>query len=311
MARLVTKFKYLKPSDRRKIGGYAKYIATREGVEKLDDSQKFLPAPAVQRKAIEKICKNFPELQSLREYKKFLARDIFAQDLLCIYEEQTRQRDDLKQTGREILTEFITHDMENLTVETLLLRLSEQLSQISEKKQYGYLPPELKSLVDEILNELSKDERITALYDRWCEGREQILDIYDEATHERIPLAQNREFRSMKNAIIQAAVRLSQETAVEKRITPKEEYKDDSGESNEETASAEVAEEPKPTDTSAQAAQIPSKSKSHAATLQLFRILAQLLQGSTPQREQDDSRTDRNLRRRTQEKEQAHGLKHS
>lgn len=47
------------------------------------------------------------------------------------------------------------------------------------------------------------------------------------------------------------------------------------------------------------------------AVVQLFRILAQLLQGSTPQREQDDSRTDRKLRRRTQEKEQAHGLKHS
>lgn len=462
MARLVTKFKYLKPSDRRKVGGYVKYIATREGVEKLDDSQKFLPATAAQKKAIEKICKDSPELQSLQEHKKFLqdstvgtasaflsraaehsrktyadyialrpraerigthglftddgvpvrlskvsaelnaypgnvytaiislrredavrlgfdhgarwrdllrsqrqvlaeslkippphlrwyaafhdeghhphvhliaysaepreghlskqgvhtlrsslARDIFAQDLLCIYEEQTQRRDDLTQTGREILTEFITHDTENLTVETLLLRLSEQLSQIGGKKQYAYLPPELKNLVDEILNELSKDERIAALYDRWCESREQILDIYDEATHERIPLAQNREFRSMKNAIIQAAMQISQETTPEMRSAPKEERKDDSGESNKETASAEVAEEPKPTEASAQTAQIPAKSKSHAATVQLFRILAQLLQGSTPQREQDDSRTDRKLRRRTQEKEQAHGLKHS
>lgn len=35
MARLVTKFKYLKHAGR-----YAKYIATREGVEKLDDSKK-------------------------------------------------------------------------------------------------------------------------------------------------------------------------------------------------------------------------------------------------------------------------------
>lgn len=466
MARLVTKFKYLKPSDRRKVGGYAKYIATREGVEKLDDSQKFLPATAAQRKAIEKICKDFPELQSLREYKKFLqdstigtasaflsrateysqktyadyialrpraerigthglftddglpvqlskvsaelnaypgnvytaiislrredavrlgfdhgarwrdllrsqrqvlaeslkippphlrwyaafhdeghhphvhlitysaepreghlskqgvhtlrsslARDIFAQDLLCIYKEQTRQRDDLKQVGHEVIAENIEQiryaDSGNPILERRLTELAMQLSQIGGKKQYGYLPPKVKDLVDEILNELSKDERIAALYDRWCESREQILDIYDEGAHERIPLAQNREFRSMKNAIIQAAMQLSQETAVEKRITPKEEYKDDSGESNEETASAEVEENPKPTEASAQTAQIPSKSISHAATLQLFRILAQLLQGSAPQREQDDSQTDRKLRRRTQEKEQAHGLKHA
>ena len=44
MARLVTKFKYLKPNRKVSAGGYAKYIATREGVEKIDSSQKFAPA---------------------------------------------------------------------------------------------------------------------------------------------------------------------------------------------------------------------------------------------------------------------------
>ena len=43
MAKLVTKFKYLKPGKKKK-GGYARYIATREGVEKIDDSQKDEPA---------------------------------------------------------------------------------------------------------------------------------------------------------------------------------------------------------------------------------------------------------------------------
>ena len=33
MPRLVTKFQYLKPSARRKVGSYARYIATREGAE--------------------------------------------------------------------------------------------------------------------------------------------------------------------------------------------------------------------------------------------------------------------------------------
>lgn len=465
MARLVTKFKYLKPSDRRKIGGYAKYIATREGVEKLDDSQKFLPATAVQRKAIEKICKESPELQSWLEYKKFLqdstvgtasaflsraaehsqktyadyialrpraermgthglftddgvpvrlskvsaelnaypgnvytaiislrredavrlgfdhgarwrnllrsqrqvlaeslkippphlrwyaafhdeghhshvhliaystepreghlskqgvhtlrsslARDIFAQDLLCIYEEQTQRRDDLKQVGHEVIAENIEQiryaDSGDPILERRLAELAMQLSQTGGKKQYGYLPPEIKNLVDEILNELSKDERIAALYDRWCESRERILDIYDEATHKRIPLAQNREFRFMKNAIIQAAVRISQETVAPlEKEAPTEAPAEHSAESGESIPLEE--EQRQNTKESAQAAQIPSKSKSHEATLQLFRILAQLLQGSTPQREQDDSRTDRKLRRRTQEKEQAHGLKHS
>lgn len=38
MAKLVTKFKFIKPG--KKAGGYLKYIATREGVDKIDDSKK-------------------------------------------------------------------------------------------------------------------------------------------------------------------------------------------------------------------------------------------------------------------------------
>ena len=49
MARLITKFKYLKPEDRKNLGGYAEYIATREGVEKIDESRKFTPATDKQR----------------------------------------------------------------------------------------------------------------------------------------------------------------------------------------------------------------------------------------------------------------------
>ena len=44
MARLITKFKYLKPEDRKNVGGYAEYIATREGVEKIDESKRNAPA---------------------------------------------------------------------------------------------------------------------------------------------------------------------------------------------------------------------------------------------------------------------------
>ena len=52
MARLVTKFKYLKPDQEKPIGGYATYIATREGVEKIDESFKLAPATVKQQKLI-------------------------------------------------------------------------------------------------------------------------------------------------------------------------------------------------------------------------------------------------------------------
>ena len=57
MAKLITKFKYLKPNARQSVGGYAKYIATREGVDKIDQSFKFAPSTVKQQKIIQKILK--------------------------------------------------------------------------------------------------------------------------------------------------------------------------------------------------------------------------------------------------------------
>ena len=55
MARLVTKFGYMKSGTKKKSGGYAKYIATREGVEKLDDSVKKIPATDKQKQLVQKL----------------------------------------------------------------------------------------------------------------------------------------------------------------------------------------------------------------------------------------------------------------
>ena len=67
MARLVTKFKYLKHAGR-----YAKYIATREGVEKFDDSKKFLPATEKQKTLVQKILRDFPDSKRSLEYEDYL-----------------------------------------------------------------------------------------------------------------------------------------------------------------------------------------------------------------------------------------------
>lgn len=74
MARLVTKFKYLKPNRKVSAGGYAKYIATREGVEKIDDTKKFAPATEKQKNLIEKILKDFPDSKDMFEYVDYLEK---------------------------------------------------------------------------------------------------------------------------------------------------------------------------------------------------------------------------------------------
>ena len=71
MARLVTKFKYMKPGARHGAGGYARYIATREGVEKLDESYRLSPAGKNQRQLIERLLRDFPDAKDMLEYEDY------------------------------------------------------------------------------------------------------------------------------------------------------------------------------------------------------------------------------------------------
>lgn len=72
MAELITKFKYLKSNSRKSIGGYAKYIATREGVEKIDVSFKLEPSTKKQQQLIERILRDFPDSKDMLEYEDYL-----------------------------------------------------------------------------------------------------------------------------------------------------------------------------------------------------------------------------------------------
>lgn len=71
MAKLITKFKYIKPGNG--AGSYLKYIATREGVEKIDDSKKLLPTTAKQKILIAKLLRDFPDSREMLEYEDYRA----------------------------------------------------------------------------------------------------------------------------------------------------------------------------------------------------------------------------------------------
>lgn len=369
MAKLITKFKYLKPNARQSVGGYAKYIATREGVDKIDESLKFAHSSVKQQQFIQKILKDFPDSKDSLEYEDYLknptignasefitrtmednayevmqtktyadyiatrpraqrfgmhglftdhgvqvklsevsknlnqyagnvwtviislrredaerlsfntgerwrdmlrsqtslisenfhipmqnlkwyaafhneshhphvhlmvysteekqaylskegvmklrssfAKDIFAQDLLCVYEKQTEYRDELKLNNREIIAEIISKInsgvYDNPKLEEMLLTLADRLSKTSGKKVYGYLKADVKSIIDSIVDELAADERISALYDLWYEQRESVIKTYTDELPERVPLSQNKEFKSIKNAVIQEAMNI-------------------------------------------------------------------------------------------------------
>jgi len=151
----------------------------------------------------------------IEKIKSGLARQIFQQDLTEIYSRQTQRRDSLNQDTQKVLRQLIQQmqdgTLSNERIEQLMLELARQLRNTSGKKQYGYLKPQMKSLVDEIVDELERDERVAAAYNLWYEMREEVLRTYKDDLPERIPLSQQKEFKRIKNIVIQEAVRLGKQ----------------------------------------------------------------------------------------------------
>lgn len=151
--------------------------------------------------------------QGVNNLRSSFAKDIFAQDLLCVYEQQTEHRNALKAESRKLMGEIIakinTGTYDNPAVETLLVKLADRLSKTGGKKVYGYLKADVKDLIDSIVDELAKDDRLASLYDLWYEKREAVIQTYTKEMPERVPLSQNKEFKSIRNAVIQEAMNIA------------------------------------------------------------------------------------------------------
>ena len=315
MAQLVTKFGYLKDNKTRSRGGYAKYIATREGAEspgvegymaymatrprvekqgthglftsvgepvvlaqvakeldahrgpvwtlivslRREDAQRLgfdtaarwrdllrsqaitlaegLKIPPTHLKWYAafhneghhphihliaystKPGEGFLTKQGMDIIRSALAQEIFRQDLVSVYQRQTAHRDELRRASREKVAGLVEQinrgGCENPQVEQLLRELARRLSQVKGKKVYGYLRPELKALVNQIVEELAKDKRIAALYDLWYQDKQAARNIYDERPIERVPLSENPDFKPIRNAVVRAAVELEVEPVQE------------------------------------------------------------------------------------------------
>ena len=471
MAKLVTKFKYLKPTRKVSTGGYAKYIATREGVEKIDSSQKFAPATAKQKNLIEKILKDFPDSKDMFEYADYIekqnagsasdfisrvmedyayeisgrkayadyiatrprverfgshglftddgvqvqlskvteeldrhkgniwtaiisirredaerlgfntgtrwrdmlrtqtealaknlkipmenlrwyaafhneshhphvhliaystvenegyltqkgvenlrssfAKDIFQQDLLCIYERQSEHRDKLRAEAKDIVEDLV----ENINCEIYvsasiqhkLLELADRLSKTSGKKVYGYLKPDVKALVNSILEELANDIRIKKLYDLWYEQKENTIRTYTDEMPDRIPLAQNKEFKSIKNAVIKEALKLNiTEDEEKERENKDEEFVSNPFEYEENISAKSVFD----SDRGVLYPHYSIKTNRNSvavSSLYLLRYLCNMIQSRIRfEEKQKAQRTDKKLQQKINDKKQAQGLK--
>jgi len=147
---------------------------------------------------------------AIEKMRSGLAREIFQQDLIQLYSEQTVRRNELAGKSREALKEIIgrmsngTCESEN--IEVLLTHLAERLKHTSGKKQYGYLKAPLKAIVDQIVDELAKDPRVAEAYAKWCELRNEVLRTYKDELPDPLQLSQQKGFKSIKNMVIAEAI---------------------------------------------------------------------------------------------------------
>lgn len=153
--------------------------------------------------------------QGIRDIKSAFATHIFEQDLVQTYERKTEYRNELQKTAEEKMAALIFQmehgTIQNERIERLTAALAKRLKHTNGRKVYGYLPPQLKRIVDEIVDELSQDERVAAAYALWQEMQDVVCRTYSEELLERIPLSKQKEFKPVRNMVIREALKLSEQ----------------------------------------------------------------------------------------------------
>ncbi|WP_298017797.1 MobP3 family relaxase [uncultured Dysosmobacter sp.] len=167
--------------------------------------------------------------EGIRQIKSKLTNDIFRNEMLHLYEQKSESRDELVREARLAMLKLVRSMQEGVCdhpdAEQLIMELAARLDTVRGKKSYGYLPKPLKSLVDEIVDEMERLPAVRDCYEQWLVLQGKVDSYYHDEQRERIPLSQQKEFRQIKNAVIREAegLRLGEVTFEEKDFSQHDE----------------------------------------------------------------------------------------
>ena len=164
--------------------------------------------------------------------RSVMTNSIFQAELENLYIRKDAAYKDVTEAARAVMHDLLDR-MESVSdppasIQQKLLELALELRMVSGKKQYAYLKKTLKDKVDEIVDELEKLPEMAAYYSVWNGVRDTLEGYYKNRPRQHNPLSQQKEFRAIKNAIIQEAERLRQQmeqarTASEQKPSQEEE----------------------------------------------------------------------------------------
>ena len=160
-----------------------------------------------------------------------LTNMIYADELKEVYIKKDIAYKDVTEAARAAMRRIIDQleSVENPpeSIQKKLLELALELRTVSGKKQYGYLKKPLKDMVDSIVDELEKLPEVAAYYSVWNGVRDTLEGYYKNRPRQHNPLSQQKEFRAIKNAIIQEAERLRQQMELEQATSEQKPSQDE------------------------------------------------------------------------------------
>lgn len=148
----------------------------------------------------------------IRNIKSALTNQIFKQEMLHTYEQKSQSRDELVREASRAIRQLTQEMAQSICtapeIEQKMEQLVGQLETVKGKKSYGYLPKSVKKTVDEVVDKLEELPVVRVCYDQWCRLQGEVESYYHDKPRERKKLSQEKEFRQIKNAVIQEAERI-------------------------------------------------------------------------------------------------------
>ena len=153
--------------------------------------------------------KGYLTREGIAAMRSRMTNAIFHEEMKELYIKKDAAYKESIQTAKESLLMYIrmleSSESTDPIIEQKLRYLSQTLEQIDGRHVYGYLPKEVKAQVDEIVEQLAQLPEVAACYDHWWRLKDEIAGYYGRNMLPHLPLSQQKEFRAIKNMIIQQA----------------------------------------------------------------------------------------------------------
>ena len=135
--------------------------------------------------------------------------EIFRNEIYETFDRQTEIRNRITKEMRERFKRLTEELRGGSGVSEELLEkitgIAFRLNGVSGKKQYGYLPKGIKALVDEAVDIVAADGRVSELYDLWYRAKCSVFETYTDRPPEKLPLSKEKELKAIRNALVNEA----------------------------------------------------------------------------------------------------------